>query len=95
MGAKTRAAQTKDFCLVLSPDRSAHLRASEALRERFRLLAEETRRKLVAVVAELVDDAVARRCGWPIRVTVVLGRDSIRGEVADQADLVAFEIPLA
>jgi hypothetical protein len=92
----TRTADACEFCLVLTPTLGAASRATQALRERFGFLPEKTRGDLAAVVAELVDSAVERRPGTPITVAVVLGADSIRGEVADhQGDLASFEIPLA
>jgi hypothetical protein len=95
MGPKTRTAETDEFCLVLSPELGAAAYASQAIREHYRILAEETRRQLVAVVSELVDRSVEQRPGAPITVTAALSAESIRGEVADHGDRVSFEIPLA
>ncbi len=83
---RSRAAGADEFHLVLSSSRGAGIRAREAVRQRFSSLAEATRRDLGAVVAELVDNSVEHGPGKPITVTVVLGRDSIRGEVADQGN---------
>jgi hypothetical protein len=94
MVTKTQAPDANEFCLVLTPTLSAPVRAREATRQRFGMLADETRRELAAIVGELVESSVERRPRKPITVTVVLGADSIRGEVADQSDLVPFEIPL-
>jgi anti-sigma regulatory factor (Ser/Thr protein kinase) len=80
------AAPVSEFRLVLSPNRGAGFRAQEAVRQRFRALAEATRKDLGAVVSELVDNSVEHGPGKPITVTVVLGVDSIRGEVADQGN---------
>jgi anti-sigma regulatory factor (Ser/Thr protein kinase) len=81
-----RARSAREFCIVLSPDRGAGVRASEAVRERFRTLAEPTRKDLAAVVTELVNYSVEHGPGKPITVTVVLGADSIHGEVADHGN---------
>jgi anti-sigma regulatory factor (Ser/Thr protein kinase) len=84
MDAKT--APVDEFRLVLSPDRGAGFRAREAVRQRFRSLTEETRKVLVAVVTELVNNSVEHGPGKPITVTLVLDPESIRGEVADQGN---------
>ena len=86
METKTRAADANEFCLVLTATLDAALRASEAVRERFRSLPQETRRDLAAVVAELVQSSVERRPGGPITVTVVVGSDEIHGEVSDHGN---------
>lgn len=92
MESSNRARKVHEFRIVLSPDRGAGVRASEAIRQRFRILAESNRKALVAVVAELVNHSVEHGPGRPITVTVVLGADSIHGEVADQGNP-AVEIP--
>jgi anti-sigma regulatory factor (Ser/Thr protein kinase) len=56
------------------------------VRERFSTLAEPTRKDLAAVVTELVNYSVEHGPGKPITVTVVLGADSIHGEVADHGN---------
>ena len=94
MRDKTSAAETNEFCLVLTPGLGAPGQASHAIREHFRTLAEETRRKLAAVVADLVDRAVEQRPPTPITVTAVRGPGSVRGEVGEQGNLAPFEIPL-
>jgi two-component sensor histidine kinase len=86
MEANTNAARADEFRLVLSPDRGAGFRAREAVRQRFGTLAEATRRDLIAVVTELVNNSVEHGPGKPITLTLVLGRESIRGEVADQGN---------
>jgi hypothetical protein len=86
METKTRAADANEFCIVLTATLDAALRASEAVRERFTSLPQETRRDLAAVVAELVQSSVDRRAGGPITVTVVVGSDEIHGEVSDHGN---------
>ncbi|HEY6671162.1 MAG TPA: ATP-binding protein [Solirubrobacterales bacterium] len=71
---------------MLSPNRGAGFRAREAVRQRFRFLAEATRRNLIAVVTELVNNSVKHGPGKPITLTLVLDRKSIHGEVADQGN---------
>jgi anti-sigma regulatory factor (Ser/Thr protein kinase) len=85
----TTATDADEFCLVLSPTRWAASRASEAVRQRFRSLAEATRIDLAAVVEELVGNSLEHGPGRPITVTVAVGADSIRGEVADHGNPVA------
>jgi predicted transcriptional regulator len=94
MKTKTQAPDANEFCLVLTPTVGAPLRASEAIRQRFDVLADEIRRELAAIVGQLVEDSVERRPRKPITVTVMLGAAAIRGEVSDQGNLVPFEIPL-
>jgi hypothetical protein len=95
MKTNTRAPDANEFCLVLTPTPGAPARASEAIRQRFEVLADEIRRDLAALIGELVEDSVERRPRKPITVTVVLSAGAIRGEVSDQGNLVPFEIPLA
>jgi hypothetical protein len=95
MEPKTQAPDANEFCLVLTPTVSAPVRASEAIRQRFGVLADDIRSNLAAVVGELVESSVERRPRRPITVMVGLGADVIRGEVSDNGDLVPFEIPLA
>lgn len=95
MKTKTKAPDANEFCLVLTPSPVAPARASEAIRQRFAMLADEIRRDLGRLVGELVEDSVERRPAKPITVTVVLGPGGIRGEVSDPGNLVPFEIPLA
>ena len=94
MQTKKQARDAYEFCLVLTPTPIAPIRAREAIRQRFLVLADEIRRELGTVVEKLVEDSVERGRGKPIIVTVALGAESIRGEVVDQDDLVPFEIPL-
>ena len=86
MEPKKTAAHAEEFRLVLSPNRGAGFRARQAVRQRFSILPEATRRDLVAVVTELVNNSVEHGPGTPITLTVVQGTDSIRGEVADQGN---------
>ncbi len=86
MEPKKRAAHAEEFRLVLSPNAGAGSRAREAVRQRFGRLPEATRRDLVAVVTELVNNSVKHGPGKPITLTVSQGTDSIRGEVADQGN---------
>jgi anti-sigma regulatory factor (Ser/Thr protein kinase) len=86
MEPKKTAAHADEFRLVLSPNRGAGFRARQAVRQHFSLLPEATRRDLVAVVTELVNNSVEHGPGTPITLTVVQGTDSIRGEVADQGN---------
>jgi hypothetical protein len=90
-----RAADANEFCLVLSPDFRAGAQARHAVQRRFPVLGDETRTRLGAVVADLVETSVERRPGRPITVTIAVGAESIRGEVADQGGFTEFEIPLA
>jgi hypothetical protein len=103
MEPKTQAPDATEFYLVLTPTLGAPLRATEAIRHRFPALSEEIRNHLAAVVGELVDKAVERRPSKPITVAIVLGPDSIHGEVYDRGEIrdpertsnAGFEIPLA
>ena len=77
----------EEFRLVLSPDTEAGWRARHALRDRFsRSLPAQTLIDLTAVVTELVNNAVAHGPGRPITLTLAVGRETIRGEVADQGN---------
>jgi anti-sigma regulatory factor (Ser/Thr protein kinase) len=96
MKLKTRTSpDASEFCLVLTPTAAAASRASGAVKARLTLLEEATRRDLAAVVGELVQNAVERRPGTPITVSVAVVADTVRGEVADQGGIASFEIPLA
>jgi hypothetical protein len=86
MELKNRALDAAEFRLVLTPDREASFRATQAVRERFRTLTETTRKNLAAVLTELVENSVERGPGRPITLTLVLRADSIRGEVADHGN---------
>lgn len=88
--SKRRRAQPDEFRLVLSPTSRAGLRARTAIRQRFSgALSSETLGDLVMVVTELLNNAVEHGPGKPITVALVLGDESIRGEVADQGNPVA------
>ena len=79
--------QLDEFKLVLSPDREAGWRARQALRERFSAsLPRQTLIDLVAVVTELVNNAVTHGPGRPVTVGVIVGEDTLRGEVSDQGN---------
>ena len=61
--------QPEEFRLVLSPDIRAGWRTRQALRQRFsRSLPQRTLIDLIAVVTELVNNAVAHGPGRPITV---------------------------
>ena len=79
--------QPDEFKLVLSPDREAGWRARHALRNRFaRSLPPQTLIDLVAVVTELINNAVKHGPGRPVTVGVVVGESTVRGEVSDQGN---------
>jgi two-component sensor histidine kinase len=87
MEASGGPTKPEEFRLVLSPDLRAGWRARSALRQRFsNRLPAHTLTNLIAVVTELVNNAVAHGPGKPITVTLVTGRETIRGEVADQGN---------
>jgi anti-sigma regulatory factor (Ser/Thr protein kinase) len=87
MQPKQWAPHSDEFRLVLSPNRRAGSQAREAIRQHFsETLASETLGDLIAVVTELVNNSVDHGPGKPITVTLVMGGDSIRGEVADQGN---------
>lgn len=80
-------AQPHEFRLVLSPDSEAGWRVRQALRQRFsEKLPSQTLIDLVAVVTELVNNAVRNGPGRPVTVSLAVGDDTIRGEVADQGN---------
>jgi anti-sigma regulatory factor (Ser/Thr protein kinase) len=73
--------------LVLSSNREASTRMRLAIRQRFSgVLAGGTLRDLLTVMTELVNNAVEHGPGRPITVALAIGRESIRGEVADQGN---------
>jgi anti-sigma regulatory factor (Ser/Thr protein kinase) len=79
--------QPDEFKLVLSPDSEAGWRARHALRQRFsESLPRRTLIDLVAVVTELVNNAVKHGPGRPVTVGVVVGEHTIRGEISDQGN---------
>jgi anti-sigma regulatory factor (Ser/Thr protein kinase) len=87
MDRSNGAAQPEQFNLVLSPDRMAGWRARQAVRERLaRSVPPRTLIDLVSVVTELVNNAVRHGPGRPITVTLVIGDETIHGEVADQGN---------
>jgi anti-sigma regulatory factor (Ser/Thr protein kinase) len=86
MEEKKTALDAGEFRLVLSPEPGAGSKAREAVRQRFRALPQATLTDLVAVVTELVNNAVAHGPTRPITLTLVTNPDSIHGEVADQGN---------
>jgi anti-sigma regulatory factor (Ser/Thr protein kinase) len=87
MEAGDGSAQLDEFHLVLSPDREAGWRVRQALRDRFsESLAPMVLIDLTSVVTELVNNAVTHGPGRPITVTLAIGSETIRGEVADQGN---------
>jgi anti-sigma regulatory factor (Ser/Thr protein kinase) len=85
MEAKKR--EPIEFQLVLSPDRRAGSRVRQAVQGRFsETLPSNTLTDLITVVTELVNNSVDHGPRKPITVTLVIGGDSIRGEVADQGN---------
>jgi anti-sigma regulatory factor (Ser/Thr protein kinase) len=91
--ASSGPAQPEEFRLVLSPDTEAGWRTRQSLRGRFaNSLPPRTLIDLTAIVTELVNNAVAHGPQRPITVTLTVGADVIRGEVADQGNPAA-EIP--
>jgi anti-sigma regulatory factor (Ser/Thr protein kinase) len=88
MEMKTTAVGGSEFCLVLTPTWSAAIRAREAILRGLGILSEQTRRDLATVVFELVQNSVDHGPRRPIIVTVVVGGNSIRGEVSGHAPVV-------
>jgi anti-sigma regulatory factor (Ser/Thr protein kinase) len=87
MEAPSGPKKPEEFRLVLSPDTEAGWRARNAVRQRFtESLPGPTLIDLIAVVTELVNNAVAHGPGKPITLALVLGDETIRGEVADQGN---------
>jgi anti-sigma regulatory factor (Ser/Thr protein kinase) len=87
MEATSGPTKPEEFRLVLSPDTEAGWRARQALRERFSdSLPTQTVIDLIAVVTELVNNAVAHGPGRPITLTLTIDEETIRGEVADQGN---------
>ena len=86
MEEKKKAPDAGEFRLVLSPDRRAGRKAREAVRQRFSALPQSTLTDLVAVVTELVNNAVEYGPARPITLMLVKGEESIRGEIADQGN---------
>lgn len=87
MDASSGPTNTEEFRLVLSPDSEAGRRTRQALRDRFEdSLSAQTLIDLIAVVTELVNNAVEHGPRRPVMVTLVTGDETIRGEVADQGN---------
>lgn len=87
MESQNRASRSGAFRLVLSPNRRAGARARQAIRQRFsETLLSTTLGDLFSVVTELVNNSVQHGPGKPITVTLLMSRESIRGEVADQGN---------
>jgi two-component sensor histidine kinase len=87
MQASSGPEKSEEFRLVLSPDTEAGWRARHALRERFSAsLKPQTLIDLIAVVTELVNNSVQHGPGRPLTVTLLIGNETIRGEVADQGN---------
>jgi anti-sigma regulatory factor (Ser/Thr protein kinase) len=87
MEASDEPRKSEEFSLVLSPDLEAGWRVRHALRQRFSAsLPPSTIINLVAVVTELVNNAVAHGPGRPITVSLVRDNEVIRGEVADRGN---------
>lgn len=87
MESSNVAANPEEFRLVLSPDARAGWRARQALKQRFAgSLQPATLIDLVAIVTELINNAVAHGPRRPITVTLVIGDEVLRGEVADQGN---------
>jgi anti-sigma regulatory factor (Ser/Thr protein kinase) len=85
--ANSGPTKSEEFRLVLSPDTEAGWRARQALRQRFsKSLQPQTLIDLIAVVTELVNNAVAHGPGRPITLALAIGDTTIRGEVADQGN---------
>jgi anti-sigma regulatory factor (Ser/Thr protein kinase) len=87
MESRNGATTQEEFRLVLSPDARAGWRARQALKQRLAdSLPERTLIDLVAIVTELINNAVAHGPKRPITVTLVLDDEVVRGEVADQGN---------
>ena len=87
MEASSGPNKQAEFRLVLSPDTEAGWRARQALRQRFAdSLPTQTVIDLIAVITELVNNAVAHGPGRPITLALTIDEETIRGEVADQGN---------
>jgi anti-sigma regulatory factor (Ser/Thr protein kinase) len=81
------AAQPREFRFVLLSTLDAGRRARQVIRQRFSAaLTSATMQDLLAVVTELVNNSVQHGPGRSITVVLGMGRDSIRGRVADQGN---------
>jgi signal transduction histidine kinase len=77
----------EEFRLVLSPEPRAGWRARQALRKRYTdVLPPRTMVDLLAVVTELVNNAVKHGPGQPVTVAVVSDGETVRGEIADKGN---------
>ncbi len=87
MQASSEAKKPEEFRVVISPDTEAGWRTRQALRQRFSdSLQPQTLIDLIAVVTELVNNAVEHGPGRPVTVALVIGNETVRGEVADQGN---------
>ena len=87
MGTEKRAAGVGEFQLVVSPNRRAAARARRAVKRRFsKVIAAAVLTDLVTVVSELVNNSVQHGPGKPIAISLVVGNEVVRGEVADQGN---------
>jgi anti-sigma regulatory factor (Ser/Thr protein kinase) len=86
MEEKRTALNAGEFRLVLSPEPGAGSKARQAVRHRFHALPDSTLTDLVAVVTELVNNAVSHGPARPITLMLAEKGDSIHGEVADQGN---------
>jgi anti-sigma regulatory factor (Ser/Thr protein kinase) len=76
-----------EFRLVLSPEPGAAAKAREAVRDQYSSgVGTEVLDDLLTVISELVNNAVLHGPGKPITVTLVMGEESVHGEVADQGN---------
>ena len=79
-GARSRVQD--EYCLVLTPTKTAALRASEASWRHFESLEDEPRRNLATVIRALVEHSVDQGPEKAITVNVSVSEHSIRGEVS-------------
>jgi anti-sigma regulatory factor (Ser/Thr protein kinase) len=85
--ASNEPKKSEEFRVVISPDTEAGWRTRQALRQRFSdSLQPQTLIDLIAVVTELVNNAVEHGPGRPVTVALVIGNETVRGEVADQGN---------
>src|SRR5919106_2809661 len=80
-----RKERSHELALELEPQLDAGHRTREAIRARLGWLPERTASDLLAVVTELVNNAVIHGPGEPIQIRITVDDDGhIRGEVSDQ-----------
>jgi anti-sigma regulatory factor (Ser/Thr protein kinase) len=84
--ASKKAKPPGEFRLVLSPELGAGAKAREAVREQYSALRADVLDDLLTVISELVNNAVLHGPGKPLTLTLVVGKESIHGEVADQGN---------